>query len=67
MRYFKPKSLTWIGAIVPVGLGVFQAALPLHGLDVEAQVIRSMTGGASPYILINAGLVAIGMRGALGT
>jgi len=66
MRYVKLTSVSWWGSMVPICLGVFQAALPLHGLDVEAQVIRSMTGGASPYILINAGLVGIGMRGALG-
>ena len=66
MKYLRPTSVTWLASMVPVCLGVFQATLPLHGLELSAQIISNMTGGASPYVLINAGLVGIGMRGAMG-
>lgn len=39
------------------------AAVP--ALDGAATVINAATGGASPAVLINAGLVGIGLRGAL--
>jgi hypothetical protein len=65
MKYFKPNSLTWWASMVPLLLGVLAAAEPLHGMSGLGDTISNMTGGASPYVLINAGLIGIGVRAAL--
>ena len=65
MKYFKPKSLTWWGAVVPLISGIVVASEPLHGLSAIVQTIDSATGNVAPAVLINAGLVAIGARGAM--
>lgn len=62
-KYFKPKSTAWWAGLVPLALGVFIAAEPVHGLTTWVNVINNMTGGMSPYILINAGVGFIGLRG----
>lgn len=66
MKYIKPKSLTWWAGFVPLIGGILVAlsdVLPVL-LPVRA-VIDAMTGHAEPAVLVNAGLVAIGMRGAV--
>ena len=65
MKYFKPASLTWWASFVPLAMGTFAASEPLHGLSVGVLVVDNLTGGIGSYALINAGLVGIGMRGAL--
>ena len=65
IKYFKPKSLTWWGAIVPLVAGLVVASEPIHGLAAVVQAIDNATGHVSPAILINAGLVGIGFRGAM--
>ena len=64
-KYFKPKSLTWWGAIAPLTAGLVVATEPLHGVGSIVQTIDSVTGHVSPAIMINAGLVGIGFRGAM--
>ena len=64
-KYFKPKSLTWWGAIAPLTAGLVVATEPLHGVTAIVKTIDSVTGHVSPAILINAGLVGIGFRGAM--
>jgi hypothetical protein len=64
-KYFKPKSLTWLASFVPVLAGGLVASLPLHGWSEVVETIDAITGGMSPYVMINAGLVGIGMRGAV--
>lgn len=64
-RYFKPKSLTWLASVVPLLAGLFLAFEPVHHLSDWARAISTAFGGTSPYLLINAGLVGIGLRGAL--
>ncbi len=64
-KYLKPKSLTWWAAFVPLLLGLVAALEPAHGSASVIAVIDNMTGGASPYVLINAGLAGIGLRGAV--
>jgi len=66
-KYFKPKSLTWWASLVPILLGGTVAAEPLHEMANLVTSIRNATGDAPPYILINAGLAGIGIRGKLGT
>jgi hypothetical protein len=65
MKYFKPRSLTWWGAMVPLVSGLVVASEPLHGLTGIVQTIDGVTGHVAPALLINAGLVAIGARGAM--
>ena len=65
MKYFKPKSLTWWGAMVPLVSGLVVASEPLHGLSAIVKTIDGVTGHVAPALLINAGLVAIGARGAM--
>tara|TARA_R110000850_G_scaffold18506_1_gene56671 strand:- start:1359 stop:1565 length:207 start_codon:yes stop_codon:yes gene_type:complete len=65
-KYFKPKSLSWWSAVVPLAAGLVVATEPLHGVGSIVQTIDSVTGHVSPAMLINAGLVGIGFRGAIG-
>jgi hypothetical protein len=65
MKYFQPKSLTWWAAFVPLLMGLSAALEPIHTSAAVTQIIDNMTGGASPYVLINAGLAGIGLRGAI--
>lgn len=64
-KYFKPKSLTWWASFVPVLVGVFIAAVDLHGLVVVVGFLNTITGDIKPAVLINMGLVGIGARGAM--
>jgi len=64
-KYFKPRSLTWWGAMVPLICGLIVATEPMHGQAALVQSISNATGDAPPMLLINAGLVGIGFRGAL--
>jgi hypothetical protein len=65
ITYFKPKSLTWWAAFVPLMAGLVVASEPIHGMGAVVQTIDSMTGNVSSAILINVGLAGIGFRGAI--
>jgi hypothetical protein len=64
-KYFKPLSLTWLASALPVFAGLFIAFEPVHHLSDWSKAISLTFGGTSPYLLINAGLVGIGLRGAI--
>lgn len=64
-KYWKPGSLTWLSSVAPLGLGVFVAAEPLHGLADWVAAVNGMTGDVHPAVLINLGLAGIGLRGAM--
>ena len=64
-KYIKPHSVTWWGSVVPLALGLFLAFEPVHGLAEWVEVVNRATGNLTPAMLINAGLVGIGMRGAV--
>lgn len=64
-KYYKPTSVTWLASVVPLLIGCFMAAGPLHGLADWVQFFGNATGMTAPA-LINAGLVGIGIRGAIG-
>lgn len=66
MKYFKPKSLTWWASLVPLVLGGTVATEPMHDWAEVVESINNATGNTSPYLLINAGLLGIGIRGAKG-
>jgi hypothetical protein len=65
LKYFKPKSITWWGSVVPLACGLFIAFEPTHGLSGLAASLDAATGGIGPYALINLGLVGVGLRGAV--
>lgn len=65
-KYFKPSSLTWWASAAPLVAGVVIAlSKGFPALAPVADVIREVTGDASPAILINAGLAGIGLRAAV--
>lgn len=64
-KYYKPKSLTWWASFVPLCAGLFMALAPVHGLTGWAASVGNAFGSADPALLINAGLLGIGLRGAV--
>lgn len=65
MKYFKPRSLTWWASVAPLVAGLIVASEPLHELAKLVATIDNMTGGMSAAVMINSGLIGIGLRGAL--
>ena len=64
-KYIKPLSLTWLASALPFLAGIFIAFEPVHHLTDWSKAVSLTFGSTSPYILINAGLVGIGLRGAI--
>ena len=65
-RYFKPYSLTWWASAAPLFGGVTIAlAAAFPGLQPVAAVIDAMSGDMPAPVLINMGLIGIGLRGAM--
>lgn len=50
---------------MPLIAGVVVAFEPLHGGVAITETINNVTGFLSPAVMINAGLIGIGVRGAL--
>jgi len=65
MKYFRPNSLTWWASVFPLLAGVVVATEPLHGASALVQTINGLTGGVEAAVLINIGLLGIGVRGAM--
>lgn len=63
-KYWKPTSLTWLASAAPLMAGLFIAFEPVHHMAELAQSVSTVFGNASPALLINGGLVGIGLRGA---
>ncbi len=64
-KYVKPRSLTWLASALPILAGLFIAFEPVHHLADWSRAVSRSFGDVSPYLLINAGLVGIGLRGAV--
>lgn len=64
-KYVKPNSLTWLASALPILAGLFIAFEPVHHLADWVEAVSRIFGDTSPYLLINAGLVGIGLRGAV--
>jgi hypothetical protein len=65
-KYFKPASLTWWASVVPLLAGIvlaLSAAVP--ALVPVVSVIDAATGKLPAPVLINMGLIGIGLRGAV--
>lgn len=65
MKYVKPRSLAWWASATPLFLGMFVALEPVHGLSQWVAAVSAMTGDLPSYVLINTGLIGIGLRGAV--
>ena len=66
MEYIKLKSVTFWASFVPLLLGVVVATEPLHGLTAIVATVNALTGNVAPAVMINAGLLGIGIRRAVG-
>jgi hypothetical protein len=65
-KYFKPKSLTWWGSVIPLIAGVISAAsAAVPALAPAKVIIDAASGGLPTAVLINTGLVGIGIRAAM--
>ena len=65
-KYLKPRSLTFWAGAVPLLSGLLMAASKVvPQLQPVGIVLDAVYGGTSPSALINAGIAAIGIRGAL--
>ena len=65
-KYFKPGSITWWASVAPLLAGLvlaLSAAFP--ALAGAAAVISEASGDLPAPVLINMGLVGIGLRGAV--
>ena len=67
-KYFKPRSLTWWASFALLAAGLLLAVSNSTGtMPVVAELIRQLFGsGVEPAVLVNTGLVGIGLRGAIG-
>ena len=50
---------------MPLIAGAVVAFEPIHGLSAITDTINNVTGFVSPAVMINAGLIGIGVRGAM--
>ena len=64
MKYIKPNSLTWWSSMAPLTAGLFMATEPLHGMSGAVESLYVATGMTAP-VLINMGLIGIGVRAAI--
>lgn len=65
-KYFKPKSITWWGSVIPLVAGVISAvSVSVPALAPAKVIIDVASGGLTPAVLINAGLVGIGVRASI--
>lgn len=64
-KYFKPASLTWWASVAPLVAGAILATEPMHGWFAISETLRNIAGDMPPAVLINTGLLGIGLRGAL--
>lgn len=65
-KYFKPRSLTWWCSVAPLLAGVVLAlAAAIPALSPLAAVINAASGDLPAPVLINMGLIGIGLRGAV--
>jgi len=65
-KYFKPASLAWWGSVAPLLAGIvlaLSAALP--SLGPVAAIVNAASGDLPAPVLINLGLIGIGLRGAV--
>lgn len=66
-RYLKPYSLTWWASAAPLFAGLVKSvAASVPDLAPVVAVIDAASGDMPAPILINMGLIGIGLRGAMG-
>lgn len=65
MKYIKLNSLTWWASVAPLVAGAVVATEPIHGMEDVVTTINNFTGGMSAAVMVNAGLLGVGIRGAI--
>jgi hypothetical protein len=65
MKYLKIKSVTWWASALPLIGGLLLATEPFHGFTELVETIDNLSGGMRPYVMINAGMLGIGLRAAI--
>lgn len=64
-KYFRPKSLTWWVSVIPLIAGLILAVAQAFALAPVVALIATFAPGMSPAMLVGAGLMGIGLRGAI--
>lgn len=64
-KYWKPRSLTWLVSLASLLTGLTIATQPLHGLSAAVDTLNGLWGHPEPSMLIQAGLIGVGIRGAM--
>jgi hypothetical protein len=65
-KYVKPASLTWWASVAPLIAGaVLAVSAAFPALAPVAAIINAASGDLPAPVLINMGLIGIGLRGAV--
>lgn len=64
-KYFRPKSVTWWASVTPFVLGLLLAFATAFGWTPVVTLIGIFAPGMGPGVLMNLGLIGIGLRGAI--
>jgi hypothetical protein len=64
-KYFKPKSVAWWASVTPLLVGFLLAVAQSFGWTPVVEFIGVFFPGMSPAVLVNLGLIGIGLRGAI--
>lgn len=64
-KYFRPKSVTWWVSILPLLAGILLAFAQAFAWAPVIALIATFAPGATPSVLVYAGLMGIGLRGAI--
>jgi hypothetical protein len=65
-KYVKPASLTWWASVAPLIAGaVLAVSAAIPSLAPVAAIINAASGDLPAPVLINMGLIGIGLRGAV--
>lgn len=64
-KYFRPKSLTWWVSVIPLVAGIVLAFAQAFAVAPVVAVIATFAPGMTPAMLVAAGLMGIGLRGAI--
>jgi lysylphosphatidylglycerol synthetase-like protein (DUF2156 family) len=64
-KYFRPKSVTWWVSVIPLIAGLLLAFAQAFAWLPIVALITTFAPGATPSVLVYAGLMGIGLRGAI--
>ena len=64
-KYFRPKSVTWWASVTPLLAGLILAIAQAFAWAPVIAIINTFAPGMGPAMLVNLGLLGIGLRGAI--